>query len=207
MQEGYKKIYIIGCGPGSREYLTLAAIDLVGGAGLVMGPQGLVSLFGPIAGRVVLTENKTSLVLEEMEKYFPEEDIVLLVGGDPGCYSLSRPVISRFGPENCRVIPGISSVQLGLSRLGKEWTGARVLSAHGRDTSRLPGLISGSDLCVVLLGGQLGWLGPFLSEITRDKTIYLMQDLGLQAETISIINSNTDLEREISPKSLLVITV
>jgi cobalt-precorrin-7 (C5)-methyltransferase len=202
-----QKIYIIGCGPGSREYLTLAAIDLVARAGLVMGPPGLVSLFGPIPGRVVSTGKKTSLVLEEMAKHFPEEDIVLLVGGDPGCFSLSRLVINRFGLENCRVIPGISSVQLGLSRIGKEWTRARVMSAHGRDTSLLPGKICGSDLCVVLLGSRLDWLGPFLSEITRDKTVYLMQDLGLQGESISIIKSDTDLKGEISPKSLLVITI
>lgn len=201
-----KKIYIIGCGPGSGDYLTPLAKDLAGRAGLVMGPAKLAELFEPIPGRTVLTDKKTDRVLEEIEKYYPEEDIALLVGGDPGCFSLSRLVVRRFGLENCRVIPGISSVQLALARLGLDWTGARVLSAHGRDTSPVPGKISDSDLCVVLLGNELAWLSPFLEEITADKTIYLMQDLGLQGEKISIINSSPDLEQEISAKSLLVIT-
>ena len=56
----------------------------------------------------------------------------MLVGGDPGLYSLAQRVVRRFGREQCEVVPAVSSVQVAFSRLGIDWADARILSAHGR---------------------------------------------------------------------------
>jgi len=200
-----KKIYLIGCGPGSRAYLTPMAMDLVSKAGVVIGPKKFTDLFDSIPGRIIPARNRASLILEDIERYFREKDIALLVSGDPGCFSLSRLVVDRFGLQYCRIIPGISSVQLALARLGLEWTEARVLSVHGREPAQAAGKIFESELCVVLLAGDMGWIAPFLEQIRDNRTIYLMQDLGLQGEKISIIKTSLDLEQKISSSSLVVI--
>ena len=48
------------------------------------------------------------------------KNIAVLVTGDPGIFSLARLVIERFGREQCRVIPGISSISSGIC---SNWAG------------------------------------------------------------------------------------
>ncbi len=200
-----KKIHLVGCGPGSREYLTSMAVDVVKNSEVVIGPQKFAELFQPISGRLIITGKKIRLILDHVQDHFSHKSIAVLLRGDPGCFSLSRLVIDRFGISNCRVIPGISSVQLALSRLGLDWTGARVISVHGRNPDRAARDIFTPELCVILLGNDLTWLVPVLEQAPENRTIYLMQDLGLQGESISTINSAQDLDQNISPSSLLVI--
>ncbi len=200
-----KKIYIIGCGPGTKDYLTFKAMDLVSRAEVVIGPEKFTALFEPISGRIIQSGKKISLILEIIEKYFKEKDIALLVSGDPGCFSLSRLVIDRFGLKNCLVVPGISSVQLASAKLGLDWTNATVLSVHGRETTQAARELFITDLCVILLGDDLTWMAPVMEHIPENSKIYLMQNLGLQVEKISTINSALDLEQKISSSSLLVV--
>jgi len=181
------------------------AMDLVSKAGVVIGPKKFTDLFDSIPGRIIPARNRPSLILEDIERYFREKDIAILVSGDPGCFSLSRLVVDRFGLQYCRIIPGISSVQLALARLGLEWTKARVFSLHGRGTAQAAAKIIESELCVVLLGDDLTWMAPVLEQIRDNRKIRLMQNLGLQGEKISIIRSALDLEQNISSSSLLVI--
>lgn len=200
-----KKIHLVGCGPGSREYLPLIAFDIVSRAEVVIGPQKLTNLFDSMSGLVLSVNQDINLILKCIARYAGDYNIAVLVSGDPGCFSLSTLIINRFGLDKCRVIPGISSVQLGFSRLGLAWINARVLSVHGRKTIPLVSTIFESSPCVILLGNDLTWLRPVLRNRPANWTIFLMQDLGLPAEQISIIDTELDLEQDISARSLLII--
>ena len=61
-----------------------------------------------------------------------EHDVVVMVSGDPGYYSLLDAVKREFPPEYLDVIPGISAMQLAFARLALPWHEARLLSFHGR---------------------------------------------------------------------------
>ena len=130
------KLTIVGCGPGSREYLTRAAEKIVDEAEVIVGSPGLLALF-PEAGGEKLAVDGVYERLDMVEKISKQKKTVLLVTGDPGLHSMARLAIERLGRENCEVIPGISSVQLAFAKAGLVWDEARVMSYHGGEVGNL----------------------------------------------------------------------
>jgi precorrin-6y C5,15-methyltransferase (decarboxylating) CbiE subunit len=124
------KLRIVGCGPGSREYLTRTAEQIVNEAEVIVGSPGLLALFPEARGQKMAIDEVYDR-LETVEKIYRQEKTVLLVTGDPGVHSIARLVIERLGRNNCEVIPGISSVQLAFAKAGLLWDEARVVSYHG----------------------------------------------------------------------------
>ena len=130
------KLTIVGCGPGSREYLTRAAEQIVDEAEVIVGSAGLLALFPEARGEKVTVDNVYER-LDLVEKSYQQRRTVLLVTGDPGVHSLARLAIERIGRQNCEVIPGISSVQLAFAKAGLVWDEARVVSYHGGEGGNL----------------------------------------------------------------------
>ena len=128
-----RHITIVGCGPGSPEYVTPAAIAAVEKADLLIGTERLVRLFSPRPTQSVVVNSTVEQALDAIEQRPDCKNVAVLVTGDPGIFSLARLVIERFGREQCRVIPGISSVQAAFARLGLDWADTRILSAHKED--------------------------------------------------------------------------
>lgn len=59
--------------------------------------------------------------------------VVVLASGDPGFFGIVRLLRERFGGEDLRVLPGVSSVALAFARAGLPWDDAVTVSVHGRD--------------------------------------------------------------------------
>ncbi len=59
--------------------------------------------------------------------------VAVLASGDPGFFGIVRVLAERFGPEELRVLPAVSSVARAFARAGLPWEDAVVVSAHGRD--------------------------------------------------------------------------
>ena len=57
--------------------------------------------------------------------------MVVLAGGDPGFFGLTR-TLRALGYQP-KVLPAVSSISMLAARLGEPWDDAAVLSAHGRD--------------------------------------------------------------------------
>ena len=130
------KLTIVGCGPGSREYLTRAAEKIVDEAEVIVGSPGLLALFPEARGEKLAVDGIYER-LNMVEKVCQKKKTVLLVTGDPGVHSMARLAIERLGRENCEVIPGISSVQLAFAKAGLVWDEARVMSYHGGEVGNL----------------------------------------------------------------------
>ncbi len=184
------QIVIAGCGPGSPGFLTREATEAVAGAEVLVGASHLLALFPEAdAERVRVGADIPSLLdLIDTRK---EKRIVVLVSGDTGISSLARPVVERFGRERCRLIPGISSVQVAFARLGLEWSDARILSAHGRT----PGLdakdLAGWRKIAVLAGDPRGsaWAADLLDSLGPDFTAFACEDLTLPGERVRTVEA------------------
>jgi len=72
-------------------------------------------------------------VLDHIDMRAYRQRIAVLVTGDPGLFSLAKPVIERFGRTRCRVIPGVSSVQTAFARIGV--TGPTLVSSVSKGVS------------------------------------------------------------------------
>ena len=181
-----KPIAIIGCGPGARSLLTIEAIDAVAAADVIVGAPRVLALFPDSQAERITLDSNLAVVLDTIAKRRKRGAIAVLVTGDPGVHSLARPVIERFGLENCRVIPGIGSVQLALARLGLDATKTRILSAHHRLPDIDSAELTSFETIAILTGHESAhpWIQSLAETLTNDYRIVLLSNLGLQNECI-----------------------
>lgn len=202
-------ITIVGCGPGSPEYITPLALKAVKGAEILVGARRLLDLFPDHQAETVIEMgSKVETVLEEMA-CLQDRPMAVLVSGDPGLSSLARPVIVRFGREACRVIPGISSIQVAFARLGLDWRKASIIDAHGQDPKTdLQDILDSGVGRIAVLGGRKGsleWLAKTVKGLDPDWDIYVMEDLTLTDEKIRTVKPEDLGKCEVSSRTVFLI--
>ncbi|MGN1362537.1 MAG: cobalt-precorrin-7 (C(5))-methyltransferase [Methanobrevibacter sp.] len=132
------KLYIIGIGPGAKEYLTYRAVKTVENADIVMGSQRAIDLFENIKKTIVFNVKNLHGNLEEsVDLALNGKTVALLSTGDPGFSGLLSPILEiskekKFDASNIEVIPGISSLQLASAKSQIPWDKANIMTFHGR---------------------------------------------------------------------------
>ncbi len=148
-----RDIRIVGCGPGSAQYVSPAAHEALRGADVLLGSARLLELFPEFGGAKVAWREGTAAMLDELERWLLQsKTAVVLVSGDPGIFSLAEHVVKRFGAARCQIVPAVSSVQVAFARLGLSWVDAKIVSAHGRDAGVAVAELSRHDRVAILAG-------------------------------------------------------
>ncbi|MCU0579150.1 MAG: precorrin-6y C5,15-methyltransferase (decarboxylating) subunit CbiE [Desulfobacterota bacterium] len=199
-------IAIVGCGPGHPDYLTAAAVKAVALAEVLVGAQRLLDLFPQHPAEMIRVDAKIEQVLEAITLRAGKR-VAVLVTGDPGLASLAKPIIRRFGPERCRIIPGISSVQAAFARLGLDWLDARIIDAHGKDPDPGADTLTGAAK-IAVLGGRarsFEWLKQTMGDRLRDYEIHVCEDLTLDSERITDWQPGSVLERTLSSRTIFIL--
>ena len=133
------KIYIIGIGPGSSEYLTKKAIDTVKSSDYTVGSTRAIDLFDDVNNKLAFNVKD---LLDKLEKgvdlAIEGNTVSILSTGDPGFSGVLNTVLrianeKNFPEEKIEVIPGISSLQLAAARNHIQWDNANVMTFHGRE--------------------------------------------------------------------------
>ena len=133
------KIYIIGIGPGSSEYLTKKAVDTVKTSDYTVGSTRAIDLFDDVNNKIAFNVKD---LLDKIEKgvdlAIEGNTVSILSTGDPGFSGVLNTVLrianeKNFPEEKIEVIPGISSLQLAAARNHIQWDNANVMTFHGRE--------------------------------------------------------------------------
>lgn len=133
------KIYIIGIGPGSSEYLTKKAVDTVKTSNYTVGSTRAINLFDDVNNKIAFNVKD---LLDKLEKgvdlAIEGNTVSILSTGDPGFSGVLNTVLrianeKNFPEEKIEVIPGISSLQLAAARNHIQWDNANVMTFHGRE--------------------------------------------------------------------------
>lgn len=133
------KIYIIGIGPGSSEYLTKKAVDTVKTSDYTVGSTRAIDLFDDVNNKIAFNVKD---LLDKLEKgvdlAIEGKTVSILSTGDPGFSGVLNTVLriareKNFPEEKIEVIPGISSLQLAAARNHIQWDNANVMTFHGRE--------------------------------------------------------------------------
>ena len=133
------KIYIIGIGPGSSEYLTKKALDTVKTSDYTFGSTRAIDLFDDVNNKIAFNVKD---LLDKLEKgvdlAIEGNTVSILSTGDPGFSGVLNTVLrianeKNFPEEKIEVIPGISSLQLAAARNHIQWDNANVMTFHGRE--------------------------------------------------------------------------
>lgn len=209
------KILIVGCGPGSPEYLTGAARQAVARADVLVGSQRLLEMFpeaveqprtdapmrsteysvlstqysdaSPTRRHVTIGADVVPAIATIADLHASGLTVAVLVSGDPGLYSLGAQIVRRFGRDCCEVIPGVSSVQVAFARLGLDWADARIVSAHGRTPSLPPQQMRALTKVAILAGTRdaLEWSAEAARALCDSHDIYLCENLTLESERVA----------------------
>lgn len=203
-----RKIIIIGCGPGAADWITPAAQAAAQKADVLIVSERLKALFPEIAAERIDSGTDVEAILGIMASRRDEGlQVVLLATGDPGIASLARPVIRRFGRENCAVLPGISSIQVAFARLGIDWQDARIVTAHSRNPQ-----VSVADLRradkIAILGGRpeaIAWTAGLIADLGGGYRVFLCEDLTLPGEQVRQVAAGDLTALPVSTRAIVLI--
>ena len=188
-KKNVNKVTIVGCGPGSKKYMTWHALQQINNAEVLIGSRRLLSLFPDTEADTFMLNNNYKVLITRIVSLRKKKEIVVLVSGDPGFFSYAKLIIDKIGIENCEVIPGISSVQLAFAKIGITWNDACFMSLHGR-SGKLAAVvkkITENEKVAVLTDNSNNVkliARKLLDAGLKDRKIYVCENLTLEKERI-----------------------
>ena len=101
-------------------------------ADVVIGGRKHLDLVNFFKGRTICITGDIDSLIADIHQCLEENlHIVVLATGDPLLFGIGNTLIDHFGSNAIAVHPGISAVQVALSRLGLKTDEAVILSRHG----------------------------------------------------------------------------
>ncbi|PXV64820.1 precorrin-6y C5,15-methyltransferase (decarboxylating) subunit CbiE [Halanaerobium congolense] len=203
------KVYVLGIGPGNKDYLLKKTEKIIGKMDvLIGGSRALETLAENKAEKIKIT-----LPLVKIKNYilanYEKKKIAVLVSGDPGLYSLLNYLKREINIDILEVIPGISSLQLAASRIQISWNDMRITSLHGKDNK---------DELLVLLKkeAKVGFFTDnkfppakiaeyLLKNKIKDKTICVFENLSYADENITVGSAEEIKKLSFSKLTVMII--
>ena len=124
-------VTLIGLG-GAGDTVTSAAREALECSEVVIGAPRLLEGLAKSDRQKYFTEYRTEEIIAILARENAARACVVF-SGDTGFYSGARTLLPRLAARGyaCRVLPGLSSVQLLAARLGRPWQDWTLVSAHG----------------------------------------------------------------------------
>ncbi len=201
-------ITIVGCGPGALDHLPPVAHRAIVQADVLVGASRLLDLFPTLPAERIVVGADIPKLLDQMAPRVSRAKIVVLVTGDPGVCSLAQPVIQRFGRAHCRVIPGISSVQVAFARLGLDWFDACLITAHEHVPDIDMHTLLTEDKIAILAGNAAAtsWIADLAERLAGTHAVFVCQNLTLPDEQVRSFTSG-ELAGSMLPSRTVVLLV
>jgi cobalt-precorrin-7 (C5)-methyltransferase len=193
------KLVIVGVGPGSEDYVTLAARKAVRQADVVLGSKRTVELMhSDIQGEAVIFTAKTlhSALKNAAESIEGGKNVVLLSVGDPGFSGLLHTAMESglFQKSDIRVVAGVSSIQACAARLNLSWENACLFTFHeskqtDEDKQRLLSCLR-EDKTAMVLPDMRGFTPKDIADylikagLNKNTSVYICENLTLPNEEV-----------------------
>lgn len=130
------KIIVAGIGPGSEDFITPAALKKIREAKFLVGGRRALSEFSTNNQITCAITRDLDAPINFIREKILLSEVVVMVSGDPGYYSLLDLLRKKFPPELIEVIPSVSAMQLAFAKISLPWHDATLLSFHGRQPAR-----------------------------------------------------------------------
>lgn len=201
------QVTLIGLG-GTPGTLAAEAREALERAEIVLGAQRLLESLPAIEGQKHAAATRAVDILTHIQNKNAER-LCVVFSGDTGFYSGAKNLLTLLRERNidCRVLPGLSSVQLLAARLGEPWQDWRLCSAHGVDCDPITEVMQGkpaffltggrdtpATLCRTLTDAGLGALRAVVGE-----------NLSYPNERIATSTAAACAEMEFAPLSVLLV--
>lgn len=130
--EMQNKIIVVGIGPGNPDYIVPRGLKAIEQAKFLVGGRRTLSQFAKDGQETCSITADIPGVMDFIRERLQQDNVVAMVSGDPGYFSLLDALRREFSVEQIEVIPGISSMQYAFARLALPWHDAVLASFHGR---------------------------------------------------------------------------
>jgi len=182
------KLYVVGIGPGSRNYLTQAALDAVNNSDTVIGSKRALNLFKTDSQKIEINaKNMDESLKESVDKVKNGQTVAILSTGDPGFSGVLKPILNLKSGIEIEVIPGVSSVQLCAAKLKIPWDDADLITMHGKGISEeILDIIDNGKPLIILPNFKPAELAKFLIEngVDKNRKIAVCEKLSYEDEKI-----------------------
>ena len=131
-----KKIIVAGIGPGNVDFITPAALKKIRAAKFLVGGRRALQEFASAEQITCAITRDLDAPLNFIREKILLGEVVVMVSGDPGYYSLLDLLRKNFPPSQIEVIPSISAMQLAFAKISLPWHAATLASFHGRQPAR-----------------------------------------------------------------------
>ncbi len=82
-------------------------------------------------------------MVERVQEQLKKGNVAVLASGDPLFYGIAKTMLKYFSPEQLRIHPALSALQLACARFKIPWDDLTLLSLHGRPADGIAGRILG----------------------------------------------------------------
>ncbi|MCL3781227.1 precorrin-6y C5,15-methyltransferase (decarboxylating) subunit CbiE [Prolixibacteraceae bacterium JC049] len=130
MTQVKRHITICGIGPGNPDYILPIVWKKAGKAQLLVGGSRHLEIFRELNKETISISGKLVELKNEIEQSAHKE-IVAVVSGDTGFYSLRNYLSKQFPDAQIDVVPGISSFQYFYAQINCGYEKAFISSLHG----------------------------------------------------------------------------
>lgn len=196
-------IYIVGIGPGHKDYIMPRAIEVMRKSDIVIGFKRAIDSLD------FLDLNKLSIKkLSDIDKFICSEEnknISIVASGDPTFYGITN-YIKIKAISKVQVIPGISSFQYLTCKMNMPWNNAYLGSLHGRSDDFLK-IVRKYNLSIWLTDKENNpsALCKILYDAQVDCNVIIGENLSYENEIISEGNPRKFLNKEYSPLSIFIV--
>lgn len=116
------KLYVVGIGPGGREYFTQRVFEVIKESDAIVGYTPYIDYLGDlIEGKEIFSTGMKSEIerCEEAIRLAKEGHTVSIVStGDAGLYGMAGPILERSKGVDVEVVPGVSANFAAAAHLG-----------------------------------------------------------------------------------------
>lgn len=196
-------VYIVGIGPGSKEYILPQAIKVLESSDEIIGFGRAINSLDFIDNKKVKV-NKISEVIEYLDAN-KHKNIAVAASGDPLFYGITNYLKSNYN-EEISIVPGITSFQYLAAKLNKPWQNAFLGSLHGREQSFIKG-VSENNLSIWLTDSKNSpqALANTLLENGLNPYIYVGENLSYEDERIESGTAEDIKSKEFNGLSIMIV--
>ncbi|MDI6724367.1 MAG: precorrin-6y C5,15-methyltransferase (decarboxylating) subunit CbiE [Methanobacterium sp.] len=203
------KLYIVGIGPGSKEYLTQIAVSTVSSVDVVIGSKRALDLFDIEVQKFELNaKNMKDMMKRSITMVQDGKKVAILSTGDPGFSGILKPILGLNPDIDIEVIPGISSVQLCAAKLKIPWDESDIVTMHGKGINKgIMDLIDNGKPTIILPNFKPSELADFLIEngVNEGRKVAICEKLSYDDEKIVEMSLKDILSEDFSYMCVMVV--
>ena len=197
-------VYIVGLGPGSKDYILPKAIDTLKKSNVIIGFKRLINDLDFINTNIIVISSLRE-TLEYIQQNGQDNIISLVASGDPTFFGISEYIKKNY-PGNIVVIPGISSFQYLTTKLNKSWNYAFTGSVHARNEDFIE-KVKVNKLSIWLTDNKnnSAFLCKLLNENNIECTVIIGEHLSYENERILQGKPIEFINEEVSDMAILIV--